>query len=326
MDMTFKSLRTLKSDSASPQTQGAQKHMSKIDKALQQQIELNRAKNMLYVQLGQIIEIDPDFLAALEELVANGEKPLPEPVLQNAISFASETLIKRLYSINQFIQITEQKSRSLENIYQHTWQRIVETKNIQAALKDYHYSELASWIASLYPKSFVKSLRDLPTIGHIICEEYSPQLQIDLLRLDIPTLRQPVLDVGCGSTAGLTRHLRTLGIEAYGIDRQIEKREAYLQQTGWMDYEFERDTWGTIISNMAFTNHLHYINFHDPAQLEPYLQKFKEMIEALTIGGSFYYAPSVPFIEDRLGTNRYRVERFGAVGKIHMTRITKIAK
>jgi hypothetical protein len=235
-------------------------------------------------------------------------------------------LIKRLYFINQFIQISEQKRRGLESIYRHTWQRIVETKSIQAILKDYHYPHLTNWIASLYPQSFLKHLRDLPTIGHIVCEEYSPQLQIDLLRLDVQTLRQPLLDIGCGSRAGLTRHLRALGIDAYGIDRQIEQGETYLQQTDWLDYELDPDTWGTIVSNMAFTNHLHYVGCHNPAQLELYLQKFKEMIEALTIGGSFHYAPSVPLVEERLDPTVYRVECFEAVGEIHMTRITKIAK
>jgi hypothetical protein len=300
--------------------------MDKLDKALQQQIDLNKTKNMLYSQLGEIIEIDPDFLAALEELIAGDQREFSERELQDAISFASGMLLKRLYFVNQFLQIDEQKKHTLESIYLHTWQRIVETKDIQPALKEYHYPELTNWIASLYPPSFLEPLREGPTIGQIVCEEYSPHVQIDLLRLDVRALKQPLLDIGCGSTAGLTRYLRTLGIQAYGIDRHIEKKETYLQQTSWMDYEFKPDTWGTIISNMAFTNHLLYVKNHDRAQLKLYLQKFKQIIESLMVGGRVHYAPNVSFIEERLDVSRYRAERFEVVREIHMTRIMKIAK
>jgi SAM-dependent methyltransferase len=300
--------------------------MSKLDKALHQQIELNKTKNMLYARLGQIIEIDPDFLAALEELLAGDPASFSKSALQSSVSFASELLIKRLHVINQFIQVSELKKRELAGIYRRTWQRIVGTKNIQATLKDHHYPELANWIASLYPEGFRKHLRDLPTVGQVVCEEYSPRLQIDLLRLDIQTLQQPVLDIGCGSRAGLTRYLRSLGIEAYGLDRQIKKGERYLQQADWLEYRFEPGRWGSILSNMAFTNHLHYTNHHDRAQLELYLQKFKEILESLRIGGSFYYAPDVPFIEERLDARVYRVERFDVIRNIQSTRIARVAR
>jgi hypothetical protein len=300
--------------------------MKRIDKAIQQQLDLNKTKNMLYDRLGQIIEIDPDFLAAMEELLSNNEKGFPESALQETILSASRMLFKRLFLINQFIQIDEQKTRVLEDIYLRTWRKIIETKNIQATLMDYHYPELTNWITSLYPQSFLEPLRASPTIGHVVCEEYSPQLQIELLRLDLQTLKQPLLDIGCGSTAGLVRHLRTLRIEAYGIDRQIEEEATYLQQIDWLDYGFEPDAWGTIISNMAFTNHLIYAYHHDNTQFELYLRKFNEIIKSLTIGGSFHYAPSLPFIEQRLETNTYKVELFEVVKDIHITRITKIAK
>lgn len=300
--------------------------MSKLDKVLRQQLERNKTKNMLYAQLGQIIEIDPDFLAALEELLASDPDAFSKSALQSSVSFASEMLIKRLYAINQFVRVSEQKKRELEDIYLRTWKRIVETKNIQVMLKDHHYPELTNWIASLYPQSFRKHLRDLPRVGQVICEEYSPQLQIDLLRLDLQALQQPVLDLGCGSMAGLTRHLRMLDIEAYGVDRQIEKEEIYLQQMDWLEYKFETDKWGSILSNMAFTNHLHYANYHDRAQLELYLRKFKDILESLMVGGSFYYAPSAPFIEERLELNTYHVEHYNVIRDIQSTRIIKVAR
>ncbi len=123
--------------------------MKKIEQALQRQLELNQTKNMLYAQLDQIIEIDLDFLAALEELLPRGPASFPEPGLEAAISSASRMLLQRLYAINQFLHIDEPKRQQLERIYRRTWRRIVETQNIQATLNDYHYPALTKWIARL---------------------------------------------------------------------------------------------------------------------------------------------------------------------------------
>ena len=297
--------------------------MNRIAKALQRQMDLNQTKNMLYAQLDRIIEIDPDFLAALELLI-NDKQALSELALRDSISFASSMLLNRLYSINQFLQVDEQQVQILEDIYRRTWRKIVETKNIQATLEAHHYPELAGWIADLYPADFLDHLKKSPTIGCVVCVEYSPQLQIGLLRIDVGNIKQPLLDIGCGSTAGLVRHLRALQIEAYGIDRQIEKGEAYLNPMDWFSYRFEPGTWGTITSNMAFTNHLLYTYHHDTAQLGLYVHKFNEIVASLVTGGSFHYAPSVPFLEQRLETDEYIVERFDIVKEISMTRITSL--
>ncbi|MFZ2168675.1 MAG: hypothetical protein WAW61_03450, partial [Methylococcaceae bacterium] len=70
--------------------------MNKLDVALQRQIDLNKSKNMLYTHLDQTIEVDPGFLAVLEELCSKDGENFPETTLQNAVSFASQVLLKRL--------------------------------------------------------------------------------------------------------------------------------------------------------------------------------------------------------------------------------------
>ncbi len=300
--------------------------MNKLVVAIRRQIELNKTKNMLYARLGQVIEIDPTFLVVLEELVAKDAETMSDLALQDAVSFASKTLINRLYSINQFLQIEEEKAHDLESIYLHTWKKIIATKDIHSTLKNYHYPALARWIASLYPKHFVKRLQWLPTVGHLVCGEYSPEFQIELLRIDLRALKQPLLDIGCGTSAGLVRYLRALGIEAHGFDRHIEEGGPHLQQSDWFDYRFEPYAWGTITSNMAFTNHFLYAYHHDNTQLCLYARKFNEIIESLMIGGSFHYAPSISFIEHSLEASKYQVERFAVVKDISMTRIRKVAK
>ena len=132
------------------------------------------------------------------------------------------------------------------------------------------------------------------------------------------------LDWLSGSQANLVRYLRSQGIEAFGFDRQVEKSETYLSQMDWFEYAFETDRWGTLISNMAFTNHLNYVHLHAVPQLERYLLKMRAMLEALAPGGHFYYAPSLPFVENWFASEQYKVDRKRATAELSVSTITKI--
>lgn len=298
--------------------------MHRIRESIQQQLQVNQAKNMLYGRLDRIMEIDPEFLAALEELVAHDDAPLGPEALQEAVSFASKALLKRIHAVNQFVRADRKQLARLESIYLRTWKRIVKTRDIQATLMDYHYPALSRWLADLYPEQFRAPLRARPTVGRVVCEEYSPQLQIDLLRLAPLTLKQPILDVGCGSKAALVRYLRSLGLEASGIDRDIEQAEPYLQPTDWFDLPFVPNSWGTIVSNMSFSNHLSYARRYDPVLAKSYLAKFDEILTSLVPGGTFAFAPGITGIERRLPA-AYRVKQIPFVKGINCTRITRLA-
>jgi hypothetical protein len=296
-----------------------------IENSIQQQLETNRSKNLLYENVEQIMEIDPAFLAALEELLdATPAKNQPENISSEVVSFAAQALLKRLYAVNQYLSIGDRQVEELKEIYRQTWLTMLSTGNVRSVLRQVHYPALSRWLADLYPTEFRKHLRAAPQVGHVVYEEYSAKLQIELLQIDVAGLKQPVLDIGCGSLANLVRHLRALGIQACGFDRQLEIREPYLEQSDWFEYPFEAGKWGSIVSNMAFTNHLNYAYRHDVSQLELYLLKMKEILEALAAGGSFYYAPSLPFVEERLAPERYKVEREQPASQLFVSIVTRI--
>jgi hypothetical protein len=296
-----------------------------IENSIKQQLEANRSKNLLYENVEQSMEIDPGFLAALEELLnsSRGENK-PENISPEVIAFAAQALLKKLYSVNQYLSVSDEKVGELKEIYRQTWLTMLKTGNVRTVLRQVHYPALASWVAALYPKEFRKRLKYSPEVGHVVYEEYSAKLQIELLQMDVAELKQPVLDIGCGSQANLVRHLRSLGIEAFGFDRQLEIYEPYLEQGDWFEYPFEVGKWGSIVSNMAFSNHLNYAYRHDVAQLEQYLLKMKDIIEALAAGGSFYYAPALPFVEDHLAPERFKVECEQPADNLFVSIVTKI--
>ncbi len=295
---------------------------ARFDQAIRRQIDRNRGKNLLYAHVDQIIEIEPGFLSALEELLTGDEGGCSQYKLDEAVSLASTTLLERIYAINQFLHVGDGKREQLDQIYIETWTRILTTRNIKATLQEFHYPALSAWLAELYPDHFVDPLRSVATVRPVVCQEYSPELQLELLGVDVRVLQAPLIDVGCGSHARLVRYLRAVGIEAYGIDRCLEQREPYLAQADWLDYAFEPERWGTIISNMAFTNHVVYAYHHDRARLQLCLSKFSEIVASLRIGGSCHYAPSLPFVEERLGS-QYTVQRILRVQNISVTRITR---
>lgn len=283
--------------------------MQSIAVSIKQQLDVNKSKNLLFENVQQTMNVTPSFLAALEELLNSNLSDISEEVYSEFVSFAAKELVKRLFSINPYLRVGKEEVGNLEQIYRQTWQRIKKTRNIKTTLNEFHYPELSKWLAKLYPEEFQKFLKLSPGIGRVTYEEYSAEMQIELLGVDVAHIKQPIIDVGCGSQANLVRYFRLLGIEAYGIDRYLEIHEPYLTQVDWFDYCFESSRWGTIVSNMGFTNHLNYAYLHDFSQLEHYLLKMKEIVESLTTSGCFYYAPSLPFIEDKLSTKNYKVVR-----------------
>jgi hypothetical protein len=295
-----------------------------IEDNINRQLKANKSKNLLYANVDQTMDIEPDFLAALEKLLDTAAGEMPDGVSPEMVSFAAKALLKRVNAVNQYIQVSDQKVAELEEIYRQTWQVMVQTRNVRTTLREYHYPKLSQWVATLYPKEFRKHLRYKPEVGHVVNEEYSAEFQIELFQLDILQMRAPVIDIGCGNQANLVRYLRSRGIDAYGFDRTLEVHEPYLEQIDWFVYPFRKDSWGTIISNMAFTNHLNYAYLHDVSQLEFYLLRLKDILESLVIGGSFFYAPALPFVEDRLAPESYRVERKLTAGEIFVSAITRL--
>jgi hypothetical protein len=302
------------------------KNMQPIENSIKHQMEINQSKNLLFANVEKIMEIEPDFLAALEVSLDSSLRGNPSGDSTRFVAFAAQALLKKITAINQYLSISTNKIAELEEIYRQTWQTMVKTGEIGATLRSQHYPELSRWLAGLYPKEFQKRLKDATEIGHVVYEEYSTLFQIELLGLDVSQLKQPVLDIGCGSQANLVKSLRSQGIESFGFDRHLEIQESYVQQIDWFDYPLERGHWGTIVSNMAFTNHLNYVHLHDATQLEAYLLKMRDVLDALKLGGEFIYAPSLPFVEEYFAPERFSVKRENTSAELSVSRVTKLAE
>jgi hypothetical protein len=286
---------------------------------LLRQLDINTDKNLLYDGLDRIMEIDPLFLAALEDARTGADAP----ALEVSAEHAARTLVERMHAVNQFVTVDGAALGALTDIYRRTWEALRSGGDIGATLRRMHYPALRHWIAGVYPKEIAEGLRHTPLVGKVTCSEYSPETQLAALRLDPLSLAQPILDVGCGSGAALVRHLRGLGMEAFGMDRRIAEPESWLQEADWLNYRFLPGSWGTVVSNMAFSNHCLYALRFEPERRELYEVKYREILASLTPGGSFHYAPSVPLFEGDLPAGQYTVLTVPVHAEVCASRVTK---
>lgn len=142
-----------------------------------------------------------------------------------------------------------------------------------------------------------------------VCATYRPALQLAVLGVAPETLPEPVLDLGAGADGALVAYLRHRGVDARGVDRLADDEHAHLVAGDWLTWDVGRDRWGAIVSHMGFSNHfLHHHRAGDDEAVR-YAARWVELLAALRIGGTFHYAPALPFIEPLLAPDAFEVRR-----------------
>ncbi len=119
---------------------------------------------------------------------------------------------------------------------------------------------------------------------------------MELLGIDISSLREPVLDIGCGSEGAIVRYLKETGIDVYGVDRCAPLKPPFIRKD-WFDIAFPPEYWGTVIAHHSLSTHSLYCHVHEPVNAEHYARLYMDILYSLKPGGLFYYAPGVPFLE-----------------------------
>lgn len=282
----------------------------KIKKSIEAQFLANKRKNLFYKHVDTTKHFQPETL----DLINNHKEELEQLERLNLsekwIDLMTNMALHTFYSANQFINFKQNQINELREIYKTLWGEIIVSikfeNPIYEALQKSHLERLSNWL--IKTNSFVKKINrdDYPEVAEVICAEYSALLQINLLQIDVPNLIEPVLDIGCGENAWLVKYLRELGIDAYGVDR-LSSNCSYLHCANWMEFEFKPQHWGTVVSNLSFALHFSNHNQRNDGDYLAYAKKYMEILSSLKIGGSFYYAPSLPFIEAYLPLERFQV-------------------
>ncbi|MHB1628989.1 MAG: class I SAM-dependent methyltransferase [Bacilli bacterium] len=233
---------------------------------------------------------------------------------QSLVDYMTEQTTRIIYGLNQFVNLTRRESRALKVLY---WKLVRATMDALDSVRFFetftedlsnivvrHSSLLRHFLLAIYDSDLISSGNSRP----IACIEYSPTLQIQLLGVNVSNLREPILDIGCGINGQLVRQLRAWGYKAHGVDRSVIDHP-HLIHADWSDFPWLHETWGTIVSHMAFSNHFNHHHLRTNGQPGAYAKTFMHTLKALKRGGSFYYAPGLPFIEELLPGDKYRIIR-----------------
>ena len=280
----------------------------KVRKALQRQLKLNEGKNLLHPEGAQLLDMDGTFLAALEELVLGDRTSFTNETIGAIAADAAASFVGKIYSLNQYIQVDNDSKESLKEIYVQTWQKTVETNEVESTIREHHYPKIVSFVAERYPPALTNGLRLLRQLGRVPASEYSAELQLRLLGLDIEKIIDPLLDIGCGTNANLVKFLRSQDLEAYGIDRSVKSTEDYLLETDWFEYDYGSNKWGTIVSNLSFANHLVYAQRYEADKVTKYLDTFFKILDSLRKDGIFAFAPAVELLANQIDLSKYKME------------------
>ncbi|MBN2025777.1 MAG: hypothetical protein JW854_03280 [Actinobacteria bacterium] len=257
--------------------------------------------------------LGPDWLSAaygqryrLRAALADGQ------VLKALTDYMVRRTCSSIFLKNQFVNISSRETHCLNDIYSELLWATRDLMGSQSRLAEFelgangmirrHYSLLLLFLTTISDASLLSASSWIPNM------EYSPKRQLGILGLDPDELAEPVLDLGCGMHGRLVRHLRSIGIEAYGIDRMVG-RVSYLLEADWIDARLGDGDWGTIIAHMSFSNHFIHQHLRREGRYIDYARKYMEILGALRVGGVFVYAPGLPFIERHLSGVAYNCER-----------------
>ena len=273
--------------------------LENIDK----QISFNQGKNLFHKGVGNSLRFIPETLTIIGkagELDSDSENFL--------IDYITNRALQEFCRINQYYTFDKQAEKDLRDLYVRLFSNIRNTVSPIDTIAEVHYANLKNWLqkTNSFAEKIYVSKQEL--IEPVACSEYSPELQIEILQIDISCIKEPVLDIGCGKQGNLVTYLRQYGIEASGFDI-FAYNIPYLSEYDWFEYDYGIEKWGTIISNLGFSNHFNHHNLRNDGNFIGYARKYVEILSSPKIGGSFYYAPDLPFIEPYLDQNKYQLNK-----------------
>lgn len=277
--------------------------MNNFKVAIDKQIEFNQGKNLFFKNLNSF-QFTENTIKTIKQVAI-----LPSYSLLMLIDYATDKAIEEFCRINQYYSIDSKARNELRDVYSELV-KCIQTKSssIEDIAKN-HYRKLQQWIIT--NNSFAERVyQDNNQRADIVtCSQYTPELQLDLLRIDIARLKQPVLDIGCGKDSLLVNYLTKNGINVVGIDR-YKFNSFNLLTTDWLEYDYGKNIWGTIISNLGFSNHFQHHNLRIDGKYIEYAKTYMRILEALTVDGQFHYVPELPFVEKYLERQKYEINKY----------------
>lgn len=278
--------------------------MNRFIQSIDKQIAFNQGKNIFLDHL-DIFQFASETVKAVSNIDS-----LNTDSKQYLIEYATDKAIEEFCRVNQYYTFDQKAKNELRQIYADLFENcLTKTNSIEDISKE-HYEKLKSWLKehNAFAERIYKNNDE--KVSPVVCSEYTPQLQIEILQIDTRQMMQPVLDIGCGSKGCLVKYLKNLGIEAYGIDR-AKFQSPDLITADWLEYDYGKEKWGTVVSNLGFSNHFNHHHLREDGNYIAYGKIYMNILHSLKIGGCFHYAPDLPFIEKYIDSKQFELNKYG---------------
>ncbi len=269
---------------------------------IDKQILLNRGKNLFFNGTERYLDIEESFLNFIIKKDINNNE------FDRLAGYAVNKVIDEMCYVNQYYNFSSKDKDDLKDIYSGLIISLKANRKNIVNILDEHAANIQSWLCKTNPFSYSVYKNKGKYPEPVICAEYSAELQLSVLGIDIKDLKNPVLDIGCGKNAYLVKYLMDKGFDCYGID-QFYSPHLHILNVNWLEYDYGEEKWGTIISNLGFSNHFIHHHLREDGNYVEYASKYMRILKSLKYNGSFYYAPDLPFIENLLDKKEYVVNK-----------------
>lgn len=278
--------------------------MNNLYDCISKQIKFNQNKNLFFGEPHHILSFAQETIETLKT------KRTYSSYEKSALaSYATEMAIKEFCLVNQFYTFNAQSRDKLKCIYNSLFSTIEENDMDVGKLAHHHYTNLKNWLSESNPFAENIYVHHNIELKPVVSAEYSADLQCEIFHLKTDEILQPVLDIGCGTKHNFVSYLNNIGLKSYGIDRFTVNTEI-TEKADWLEYNYGVEKWGTIISNLGFSNHFVHNHIREDGNFIQYAGKYMEILHALKPGGCFYYAPDLPFIETYLDKNKFKTTHY----------------
>lgn len=276
--------------------------MENLEKIIDRQIEFNQGKNIFLEDL-TLFQFSKETIKAVSSISS-----FDPDFKQLIIEYSVDKAIEEFCRVNQYYSFNSKTKNDLRGIYTDLLNSIQTKSDTIEAISKNHYNRLKQCL--LESNSFAEKIykKENRQVSPITCSQYNPELQIRILNIDIDNLLQPVLDIGCGKESLLVNYLKRQNVDIVGIDR-FKFTSSHLITSDWLEYEYGIKQWGTIISNLGFSNHFQHHNLRPDGNYIEYGKSYMNILHSLKVGGCFHYAPDLPFIEKYLDSNQFTIHK-----------------
>jgi hypothetical protein len=275
--------------------------MDKFKAILKAQINSNRGRNLF--------KPDADFLIGKETCNAcSWVYGLETRYQELLIDYAVDNVIQEFCRVNQYYSFNSSAKSELKTIYSDLLVKLNKPLASFNVLSNLHNRNLIDWLTKYNPFAKEVYQNSDSIIKPVPCDEYSVELQMEVLRISSQNIKEPVLDIGCGQNGFFVNHLAQKNIHVIGFDRNIADGGCF-SKSDWLEYDYEKDRWGLIISNLGFSNHFNHHHLRKDGNYIEYAKTFMRILQSLKKGGSFHYAPDLPFIENYIDNRQFVIKK-----------------